>query len=87
MGETIEEKREITEEVIERIEKVLILTNHQKISSNPTELKQTDFALRFIARITAANMLTRSAGPIFDNPLIREYCFTGRLPKKCFEEK
>ena len=79
---------DITEEVIDRIVKVMKMTKgNTKVSIHPIPGEEKEgYADRFIARIIAANMITRGAGPTFDNPLIREYCFTGRIPKECDEK-
>ena len=79
---------DITDEVIGRIVKVMKLAkDNTKISVHPIPEEERDgYADRFIARIIAANMITRGAGPTFDNPLIREYCFTGKIPKECDEK-
>lgn len=38
-----------------------------------------------MAETITGNMMTGEAAPLFDHPLIREYCLKGKLPKRCFE--
>lgn len=77
---------QITKEVVDRVEKVLKLMNISKTSSSPLpEKKQVDWNLRFMAQMQATSLIREGNGGVFGHPLIREYCLTGKLPKKCFE--
>ena len=77
---------QITEEVVDRVEKILKLMNISKTSSSPLpEEKQEDWNLRFMAQMQATSLIREGGGGVFGHLLIREYCLTGKLPKNCFE--
>lgn len=77
---------QITEEVVDRIEKVLKLMNISNISSSPLpEENQENWSIRFIAQVQATALIRKGDGGVFSHPLIQEYCLTGKLPEKCFE--
>ena len=76
----------ITEEVVDRVEKILKLMNISNISSSPLpEEKQVDWNLRFMAQVQATALIRDGDGGVFGHPLNREYCLSGKLPEKCFK--
>lgn len=77
----------ITEEVVNRVEEILKITNTKMSSSPKVEEDNISWCSRFMAYMQASCLIRgNSSGGIFGHPSIVDYCLTGKLPKECFEE-